>query len=89
MDPGLSFLPYFSSLLIAKIPGAHCVAYVLTFTITDFVSASILKPFIGRLRPCQDPAIKFEINNIAVVVEYILCLLHTHLTILDCPLFGL
>jgi undecaprenyl-diphosphatase len=38
---------------------------VLTFTITDFVSASILKPFIGRLRPCQDPAIKFEINNIA------------------------
>ncbi|HEX8278944.1 MAG TPA: phosphatase PAP2 family protein [Segetibacter sp.] len=38
---------------------------VLTFALTDFISASLLKPLIGRLRPCQDPAIKFEINNIA------------------------
>lgn len=38
---------------------------LVTFAITDFTSASILKPLIGRLRPCQDPAIHFEINNIA------------------------
>lgn len=38
---------------------------LLTFAITDFTSASVLKPFIGRLRPCSDPSLKFIINNIA------------------------
>lgn len=37
----------------------------LTFSITDFASASILKPLIGRLRPCHDPLIEASINNIA------------------------
>jgi undecaprenyl-diphosphatase len=36
----------------------------ITFALTDFVSASILKPFIERLRPCYDPTITFEINNL-------------------------
>ena len=36
---------------------------MLTFALTDFTSATILKPFIGRLRPCHDPSIPFIINN--------------------------
>ncbi len=38
---------------------------MLTFAITDFTSASLIKPFIGRLRPCHDPALNFVLNNIA------------------------
>lgn len=38
---------------------------LVTFALTDFASASLLKPFIGRLRPCQDPTLPFAINNIA------------------------
>lgn len=37
---------------------------VLTFAITDFTSASILKPLIARLRPCRDPNLTFEFNNL-------------------------
>ena len=37
----------------------------LTFAVTDFGSASIIKPLVGRLRPCRDPAINFEIMNLA------------------------
>lgn len=38
---------------------------LVTFTFTDFTSASILKPLIGRLRPCHDPSLPFSVNNIA------------------------
>lgn len=38
---------------------------LLTFAITDFTSASIIKPFIHRLRPCHDPTLSFSVNNIA------------------------
>jgi len=37
----------------------------LTFAITDFLSAGILKPFIARLRPCHDMNLGFTLNNIA------------------------
>ncbi|HEX8333835.1 MAG TPA: phosphatase PAP2 family protein [Segetibacter sp.] len=37
---------------------------LLTFALTDFISASILKPLIGRLRPCYSPEITFAINNL-------------------------
>jgi len=30
---------------------------VATFAISDFGSASIVKPLVGRLRPCNDPAL--------------------------------
>lgn len=36
---------------------------LLTFALTDFVSASLLKPFIGRLRPCHDTSVTFSIFN--------------------------
>src|SRR4051812_7086054 len=38
---------------------------LVTFALTDYTSASIIKPLVGRLRPCQDPTLKFAINNIA------------------------
>lgn len=38
---------------------------LLTFSITDFASASIIKPFVGRLRPCHDPTLSFALNNLA------------------------
>lgn len=38
---------------------------LLTFAITDFTSASLIKPFIARLRPCHDETLRFNINNIA------------------------
>ena len=38
---------------------------LVTFAFTDFTSASILKPLIGRLRPCHDLSLHFSINNIA------------------------
>lgn len=38
---------------------------LVTFAITDFTSASIIKPFFERLRPCHDPTLQFAINNIA------------------------
>lgn len=38
---------------------------LVTFAFTDFTSASILKPLIGRLRPCHDTSLQFSIKNIA------------------------
>lgn len=38
---------------------------LVTFAFTDFTSASILKPLIGRLRPCHDPSLRFPVDNIA------------------------
>jgi len=38
---------------------------VLTFAVSDFTSASIIKPLIGRLRPCHDATLGFALNNIA------------------------
>ena len=38
---------------------------LVTFAFTDFTTVSILKPLIGRLRPCHDPSLHFSVNNIA------------------------
>jgi len=32
-----------------------CLAFVITFALSDFVCASLLKPFFHRLRPCHNP----------------------------------
>jgi len=41
------------------------VLTLLTFALSDFTSATILKPLIGRLRPCHDTTLSFQVNNIA------------------------
>ena len=33
-----------------------CVGFLLAFVLADHISAAILKPWIGRVRPCNDPA---------------------------------
>lgn len=35
----------------------------MTFGFTDYFSSSVLKPAFERLRPCNDPLIKAEVNN--------------------------
>ncbi len=37
---------------------------VIVFAITDYVSASLLKPLIGRLRPCWNPDLQPYLRNI-------------------------
>ena len=45
--------------------GLICIVFMLlTFAITDYFSASIIKPAFERLRPCNDIAIKNELNAI-------------------------
>lgn len=34
-----------------------CLGFIITFAIADFVSASLVKPYFERLRPCNDPKI--------------------------------
>ena len=67
----LTWVPlYFFFLLFFN---ANCRKYLfpivalslVTFALTDFTSASILKPLIGRLRPCHDASLPFAVNNIA------------------------
>lgn len=41
---------------------AFIVASGLTFFITDYTSASIIKPLVGRLRPCHDVSLSSTIN---------------------------
>ncbi len=36
----------------------------LTFGFTDYFSSSILKPAFERLRPCNDPIVKADVNNL-------------------------
>lgn len=35
-----------------------CVFFLLSFTMADYISASIIKPYYIRLRPCNNPYIK-------------------------------
>lgn len=36
----------------------------LTFGIADFLSSSVIKPTVQRLRPCNETEIKAEVNNL-------------------------
>ena len=40
------------------------LAVVVVFAITDFTSASLLKPFFARLRPCNDPLLQPYIHDL-------------------------
>ncbi len=51
------FLLVFMPLNFGKKGWMWCVFFILTFATCDFVSASIIKPFYIRLRPCNNPYI--------------------------------
>lgn len=38
--------------------------FLISFAIADYFSASLIKPMIERLRPCNDPALKAQMNSI-------------------------
>ena len=42
------------------------IASLASFAITDFTSASIIKPLVGRLRPCYDVSLQ---NNIYILTD--------------------
>ena len=35
-----------------------CVGFLLSFGLADFISASLIKPNVGRLRPCNTPELQ-------------------------------
>jgi undecaprenyl-diphosphatase len=37
---------------------------VMTFGISDFISSSVIKPNVQRLRPCNETEIKTNVNNL-------------------------
>ncbi len=38
--------------------------FVLSFAVTDFSTASIIKPAVERLRPCNNPELKIEVRSL-------------------------
>lgn len=45
--------------------GFFCIVFLLiTFAVCDYTSASVIKPAVERLRPCNDPVLQSEINRI-------------------------
>lgn len=38
--------------------------FILTFSVTDYLTSSVIKPSVERLRPCNDPEIKSEVNTL-------------------------
>ena len=62
--PVYAFLLYFSVKKFGRNGLLWCLAFIMVFGIADFTSASILKPFFGRLRPCNDPIVKDYLNVI-------------------------
>lgn len=38
------------------------VFFGLTFAVTDYLTSSVIKPSVERLRPCNDPEIKTDMN---------------------------
>jgi membrane-associated phospholipid phosphatase len=52
------FLAVFMPLNFGKKGVMWCVFFILTFTFCDSISASMLKPYFHRLRPCNDPELQ-------------------------------
>lgn len=38
--------------------------FSLTFAVTDYLTSSVIKPSVERLRPCNDPEIKTDMNQL-------------------------
>lgn len=62
--PVYAFLLYFSVKKFGRNGLLWCLAFVLVFGLADFTSASILKPYFGRLRPCNEPALQTFIHDL-------------------------
>lgn len=49
------FLAVFMPLNFGRKGVMWCVFFLLTFSFSDYISASVIKPHFVRLRPCNDP----------------------------------
>jgi hypothetical protein len=58
----------FVLLWIFKNASPHAVSFIvltiITFAFCDFVSASVLKPLVGRLRPCYDTDVASTVRGL-------------------------
>lgn len=66
----LTWIPFYLFLLIF-IPYRFgrpafwwCIGFILTFAICDYTSASVIKPLVQRIRPCNDGQLKSVVHLI-------------------------
>jgi len=68
-----------------------CLFFFITFIYCDFISASIIKPFIHRLRPCNEPYLSFPsshaTNHFGLSAFIILTLKHKNKWIVPLAIF--
>ncbi len=62
--PVYAFLLYFSIRKFGRNGLLWCLALIVVFGLTDFTSASILKPYFNRLRPCNEPMLQQFIHDV-------------------------
>ena len=62
--PLYAFLAFFLIKKYGKYGLLLILFFVFTFGIADFFTASIIKPFVERLRPCNDPMIRSSVLNL-------------------------
>jgi membrane-associated phospholipid phosphatase len=65
--PFYLFLLVFATLNFSKKGGWWCLTLIMTAIISDLASSSLIKQWIIRLRPCQDPIIS---QYVRVLVKY-------------------
>jgi undecaprenyl-diphosphatase len=53
--PFYGFMLYYSLRYVRQQAWSFILLSLLTFAITDSLTAQVMKPFFGRLRPCHDP----------------------------------
>lgn len=49
------FLLFFMPANFGKRGWLWCLGFLLCFAVADSISGSLIKPYIGRVRPCNDP----------------------------------
>lgn len=58
------FLLVFMPLNFGRKGWMWCVFFIMAFAFGDFISASLMKPYFMRIRPCNNPYIKDIVHNI-------------------------
>lgn len=58
------FLLTFMTLNYGRRGWMWCIFFLLTFAISDYLSASVMKPFFMRSRPCNNPFLQQMVHNI-------------------------
>ena len=58
------FLLLFMAMNFGRRGWMWCVFFLLTFSLSDYISASIIKPYFHRIRPCNNPYLSQLVHNI-------------------------